>query len=221
MFRLAWAKSGLKGKNLTHTVKHNGGGIMVWGCFSQNGIGKLVFIDGIMDAAQYVSILSTNLTDSAKMMNLQDFILQQDNDPKHTAKISKNYFTENWINVLDWPPQSPDMNPIESLWGILKEKVAKRMPKNLKEEKEYLSIEWYNIPKDLTTKLAKSLKKELYVYIEQRESILIIKLLVFRYFFNFFFSNGQYFMLYKFEKIYNHHKLVFFGARPLYNSFFV
>ena len=60
---------------------------MVWGCFSYFDAGKLVFIKGKVKSEYYVNILSDNLPDSARLMDLQDYIFQQDNDPKHTAKL--------------------------------------------------------------------------------------------------------------------------------------
>jgi hypothetical protein len=110
--------TGLKLKNLMPTVKFEEGSVMVWGCFSYYGMWKLVFIHGTMDAVKYVDILSNNLASSAESMRLDSFTFQQDNDPKHTSRIAKNYFAAKNIDLLPWPPQSPDLNPIEAIWAL-------------------------------------------------------------------------------------------------------
>lgn len=79
-------KDGLNPKYTQKTVKHNGGGVMVWGCMAANGVGKLAFVDGIMDQYVYIKILEENLKPSTDQLGLTgDFTFQQDNDPKHTA----------------------------------------------------------------------------------------------------------------------------------------
>ncbi|GFW46653.1 transposable element Tcb1 transposase [Trichonephila clavipes] len=90
--RTVWRKpnTALDPKNLRPTVKHGGGSVMVWGCMASNGVGNLVFIDGIMDHKLYIDILNNNLKESAKKLGLDgNFILQQD-DPKHTARKCQN-----------------------------------------------------------------------------------------------------------------------------------
>jgi hypothetical protein len=78
---------------------------MVWGCFSYYGVKRLVFIDGIMDAKYYETILSNNLEPSVDMMGLESFIFQQDDDPKHTAKLAQKFFAKKNVDVLNCPAQ--------------------------------------------------------------------------------------------------------------------
>ena len=91
----------------------------------------------------------------------QRFIFQQDNDPKHTAKISKERLQDNSVNVLEWPSQSLDLNPIEHLWRDLKMAVHQRFPSNLMELERCCKEEWAKLPKDRCAKLVASYSKRL------------------------------------------------------------
>ena len=65
-----------------------------------------------------------------KLFGNCDYVFQHDNDPKHTAEKIKKYLENADINVLEWPPYSPDLNPIEHLWKVLDEQTKDRRPKN-------------------------------------------------------------------------------------------
>ena len=104
------------------------------GCFSLAGTGKLVRIEEIMDGTKYREILDGNLFQSSRDSSLgRGFTFQQDNDPKHTAKETLEWFKGKHLNVLEWPSQSSDLNPIGNLWYDLKIAVHQRNPSILKE----------------------------------------------------------------------------------------
>ena len=107
---------------------------MLWGYFSAAETGRLVKIEGITNGAKYRQILEENLLQSAKDLRLRRrFTFQQDNNPKNTAKATLEWLQNKKVKVLEWPIQSPDLNPIENLWKDLKIAVQRRFPSNLTE----------------------------------------------------------------------------------------
>ena len=77
--------------------KHDGGSIVLWGCFSAAGTGRLVRIEGTMNGAKFKQILEENLLKKAKELGLWwTFMFQPDNDPKHTDKA------QTWISLRIW-----------------------------------------------------------------------------------------------------------------------
>ncbi|KAG2462973.1 TC1A transposase, partial [Polypterus senegalus] len=162
--RHVWRKPGTAHHqaNTIPTVKHGGGSIMLWGCFSAAGTGRLVRIKRKMTAAMYRDILDENLLQSALDLRLgRRFIFQQDNDPKHTAKITKEWLQDNSVNVLEWRSQSPGLNLIEHLWRNLKMAEHRRFPSNLMELERCCKEEWAKLAKDRCAKLVASYSKRL------------------------------------------------------------
>jgi len=131
--------------------------IFAWGGFCKKGKTNLYCFRGIMTAEVYVNILEENVADIKAMLG-KKFRFQQDNDPKHTSRLAKSYLGKNMPEILDWPSNSPDLNPIENLWNMVKRNVEKRMPRSLDELESFLKEEWDLIPDDTLNNLIKSMK---------------------------------------------------------------
>ena len=99
-------------------------------------------------------MLEKNIQKSATSLGYsRNFVLQHDNDLKHTAKLTKEWFENNGISTLNWPRQSPDLNPIENLWNTLQVNVHKRNRQNIKQLKELCKEESSKVTLDQCGKL--------------------------------------------------------------------
>ncbi|KAJ4919471.1 hypothetical protein JOQ06_018489 [Pogonophryne albipinna] len=85
---------------------------------------------------------------------------KHDNDPKHTARATKEWLRKKHFKVLEWPSQSPDLNPIENLCRELKVRVAQRQPQNITTLEEICMEEWAKIPATVLKKIAKYIQEQ-------------------------------------------------------------
>ncbi len=87
------------------------------GAMSSAGVGPLCFLKSTINAVIYQESLEHFMLPSAdKLYEDADFIFQQDLAPAHTAKNTKSRFNDHGVTVLDWPANSPGLNPREKLW---------------------------------------------------------------------------------------------------------
>ncbi|RYG96392.1 hypothetical protein EON65_54480 [archaeon] len=135
--KLRWVKPthGLNPKLVVPTVQGGGVAIMVWGCISTYGFHDLILLDGTVDARGYVTVLQNYLLPVIEQyFGNHPCIFQQDNAAVHTAHDVHEFFLAQHLQVLDWPPHSPDLNIIEHVWHYLKEAMRGLTPARSEEE---------------------------------------------------------------------------------------
>ncbi len=119
---------------------------MIWAAMSSGGVGPLCFLKSTVNAAIYQEILEHfMLLSPGKLYGDADFIFQQDSAPVHTAKGTKSWFNDHGVTVLDWPANSPDLNSIENIWGIVKRKMRDTRPNNADDLKAAIKATWASL----------------------------------------------------------------------------
>ncbi len=135
-----------------------GGSVMVWGCMSAAGTGELQLIEGTMNANMYCDILKQSMIPSLLRLGAG----QYSNMITTTALLKKLR-----VKVMDWLSISPDLNPIEHLWGILKQKVWKeRKFSNIHQLRDVVMEEWKRTPVATCEALVNSMPKRVKTVLE-------------------------------------------------------
>ncbi len=141
--------------------------VMIWGVMSSAGFGPLCFWKP--KPPVYQEILEHFMLPSAdQLFKDADFIFQQDLAPAHTAKSTKSWLNDHGVGVLDWPANSPDLNPIENLWGIVRRKLRNKRPKNADELKATVKETWASIPPQQCHKLITSMPRRIEAVIKAK-----------------------------------------------------
>ena len=136
--------------------------VMMWGCFQGNKLGPLALCpEGKMKANQYCDVLENHLLPFWNRLD-QGSLFIQDGAPIHRAKLTKKWLEDNKISSIDWPAQSPDLNPIENIWQQLKSALEKRVPRAKTKAELLIALqeEWAKLgEKNTLDNLIKSMPK--------------------------------------------------------------
>ena len=119
--------------------------VMVWSCMAASGVGRLHIVQGMVNAAKYIEIMQSCMLPSAAKLFPGNFVYQDDNAPCHRAKTVLDWKKLNKLNTIDWPAQSPDLNPIENLWHKVSLEISKKHPTTKREPIESLLAVWNHI----------------------------------------------------------------------------
>lgn len=149
----------LKPYCLQGTIKGGGGSIMAWASFSASGPGPIHKFTGNVDRYDYIDMIEAIAVPYMREAMDPAAIFQHDNAPIHKAREVAECLERNNMTVLNWPPQSPDLNPIENLWTVIDEVIKEKKPANLSQLEEIIKDAWMNIPQSKCEKLVKSMQR--------------------------------------------------------------
>lgn len=169
-----WARSSIDHSWSTHTnrliqrtVKHPGK-VHVWGCFPKQGFGNFHICTDNLNAAKMAQIYQKALLPSAERWFIrknEDWLLQEDNDPKYRSRLCTAWKQENYIATMDWPAQSPDANPIENVLALKKFKLRGKQISNVKQLSRQIRLIWRCLSPDCSIKLVESMPRRCHAII--------------------------------------------------------
>ena len=153
-------------KYMVSTMKHPPSQ-MIWGAISQHGIGGLFFLPcgTTMNDEKYVQLLSDKL--QLHMQVHRCNIFMQDGASCHRSKLVTTFLKKKKVKVLNWHGNSPDLNPIENLWTVMKDKVAEKQPSSLPDLCQAIKEVWVKeVSKEYCANLVNSMPRRLAAVIQ-------------------------------------------------------
>jgi len=160
--RNVWRRRGERYLDCTvrETVSFGGGSVMVWGAFSLHHRSPLYHVQGNLTGVRYRDEILARLVVPTLQLIGPGAILQDDNARPHRAGVANNFVQAAQINRMDWPSNSPDLNPIEHVWDELDRRVRRNhpAPANANQLLQMLQAEWQGLPQAFFTKLINSMR---------------------------------------------------------------
>lgn len=148
-----------------------GGSVMVWAGITGRLKTELAFCKGRMNATDYQNLLHDYLLPFITLTEDENIVFQQDNAPIHGAASTKRWLRDFGVPIIEWPACSPDLNPIENVWGILVKKVydpEKSPINNISQLKQRIESSWAEISPAILKKLIDSMPDRLIEVIKNK-----------------------------------------------------
>ena len=130
---------------------------MVWAGINNNRKTNLVIINGNLNAQRYRDEIQAPVVIPYVDAN-PNAIFQQDNARPHTARLTTQYLQANNVDVMKWPSKSPDLSPIEQIWGLL-DRCVRQRPVQLRQLQHALVQEWNNISINVIRRYIRSMRR--------------------------------------------------------------
>lgn len=169
-------------KDYIQPYKHGKGiRVMVWAAIWGDRRSELIRLERDFESKKHGFTSRSYLTLLEEMIPTiwePGLIFMQDNAPIHSSRLIKDWFENHQITLMDWPPHSPDMNPIEHMWFPLKEGVYNINP-NIEHIKgsvekredqlwEVLETSWSKIRQDIQVELVRSMESRIRAVLEAK-----------------------------------------------------
>jgi hypothetical protein len=150
-------------------LQQGGFSVMFWGCFSRYAKGPLTVVKGKINGQTYLELVQDVVMPEIEASEVE-LIFMQDNARPHTSPVVTDYYHENNVQMLDWPPQSPDLNPIEQVWGIMKQKLytEKSFPTSKTDLIARFFKIWEELPASLFVSLSDSVPERLELVLKNK-----------------------------------------------------
>lgn len=143
------------------------GKVSLWGCICAEGLGHAELVAGSLDSTRHRDILRHNLIQSFRAFYpAGPWHFQQDNVRFHTTPETVTYLHEKGVTLLEWPAWSPDLNPMENLWNVLKARVYARFPQSLEEREAAIREEWDAVDLKFISRICRSMPRRLQLLLD-------------------------------------------------------
>jgi hypothetical protein len=143
------------------------GKVSLWGCICAEGLGHAELYAGSLDSTRHRDILRHSLISSFRQFYPDGpWYFQQDNVRFHTTPDTVTYLHEKGITLIEWPPWSPDLNPIENLWNVIKARVYARFPQSMEEMEQFIREEHAAMDLKFISHICRSMPRRLQLLLD-------------------------------------------------------